>query len=128
MGTTVSSVLKHKGHDVVTVAPQQTVTWVVKVLAQNRIGAVPVINEEGQLIGIISERGRKARPNAGARQVDRGAEGVAVAGEPKAAIVTAGELDQHLADADDRFLLAHTRPRLMLLPWLCGVARRMSMR
>ena len=43
-------------HDVVTVAPQQTVTWVVKVLAQNRIGAVPVINKEGQLIGIISER------------------------------------------------------------------------
>ena len=56
MGTKVSSVLKHKCHDVVTVAPQQTITWVVKVLAQNRIGAVPVINEEGQLIGIISER------------------------------------------------------------------------
>jgi CBS domain-containing protein len=56
MGTKVSSVLKHKGHDVVTVAPGQTVTWVVKVLAQNRIGAVPVINNEGQLIGIISER------------------------------------------------------------------------
>jgi len=30
MGTTVSSVLKHKGHDVVTVAPHQTVTWVVE--------------------------------------------------------------------------------------------------
>ena len=56
MGTKVSSVLKHKGHDVVTVAPQQTVAWVVKVLAENRIGAVPVINDEGQLIGIISER------------------------------------------------------------------------
>ncbi len=56
MGTTVSSVLKHKGHDVVTVAPQQTVTSVVEVLARNRIGAVPVINEEGRIIGIISER------------------------------------------------------------------------
>ncbi len=56
MGTKVSSVLTHKGHEVVTVAPQQTVAWVVKVLAQNRIGAVPVISEEGQLIGIISER------------------------------------------------------------------------
>jgi CBS domain-containing protein len=42
MGTKVSSVLEHKGHDVVTVAPRQTVTSVVKVLAQNRIGAVPV--------------------------------------------------------------------------------------
>jgi CBS domain-containing protein len=56
MGTKVSSVLKHKGHDVVTVAPQQTVSWVVRVLAENRIGAAPVINEEGQLVGIISER------------------------------------------------------------------------
>lgn len=56
MGTKVSSVLKHKGHDVVTVTPHQTVAWVVKVLTQNRIGAVPVINQEGQLIGIISER------------------------------------------------------------------------
>src|SRR6266481_6957440 len=56
MGTKVSSVLKHKGHDVVTVAPQQTVAGVVKVLTQNRIGAVPVINEDGQLVGIISER------------------------------------------------------------------------
>ncbi len=56
MGTKVSSVLKHKGHDVVTVAPQQTIMSVVKVLVQNRIGAVPVINEECQLIGIISER------------------------------------------------------------------------
>ena len=53
MGTKVSPVLKHKGHDFVTVAPQQTVAWVVKVLTQNRIGAVPVINVEGQLIGII---------------------------------------------------------------------------
>ena len=56
MGTKVSSVLKHKGHDVVRVAPHQTVASVVKVLTQNRIGAVPVINETGQLVGIISER------------------------------------------------------------------------
>ena len=56
MGTKVSSVLKNKGYDVVTVAPHQTVASVVKVLTQNRIGAAPVINEKGQLIGIISER------------------------------------------------------------------------
>ena len=56
MGTEVSSVLKHKGHNVVTVAPQQTVALVVNVLARHRIGAVPVMNEEGQLMGIISER------------------------------------------------------------------------
>jgi CBS domain-containing protein len=56
MGTKVSSVLKHKGHDVLTVGPQQTISSVVKLLAQNRIGALPVINPDGRLIGIISER------------------------------------------------------------------------
>jgi CBS domain-containing protein len=56
MGTKVSSVLKHKGHDVLTVGPEQTVASVVKLLAQNRIGALPVVNPDGRLIGIISER------------------------------------------------------------------------
>ena len=56
MGTKVSSVLKHKGHEVVTVTPDQTVARVVRLLAQNRIGALPVINPDGRLIGIISER------------------------------------------------------------------------
>jgi CBS domain-containing protein len=56
MGTKVSAVLKHKGYLVFTVAPQQTVASVIKVLTRNRIGAAPVINEEGQLVGIISER------------------------------------------------------------------------
>ena len=56
MGTQVSSVLQHKGREVVTVTPAQTVRSVAKVLAQHRIGAVPVVNEEGHLLGIISER------------------------------------------------------------------------
>jgi CBS domain-containing protein len=56
MGTKVSAILKHKGHHVVTVALHQTVASVVEVLAQNRIGAAPVINEQGKLVGIISER------------------------------------------------------------------------
>jgi CBS domain-containing protein len=56
MATKVSSILKHKGHQVVSVAPHHTVASVVKVLTQNRIGAAPVIDEEGRLVGIISER------------------------------------------------------------------------
>lgn len=56
MGTQVSSVLQHKGREVVTVTPAQTVRAVAKVLAQHRIGAVPVVNEDGHLLGIISER------------------------------------------------------------------------
>ena len=56
MEARVSGILKQKGDRVVTVAPQQTVASVVEVLAKNRIGAAPVINQEGQLVGIVSER------------------------------------------------------------------------
>ena len=56
MGTQVSSVLEHKGYAVVTVGPDQTVTSVIKVLSDNRIGAVPVIGDDGHIMGIISER------------------------------------------------------------------------
>lgn len=56
MAAKVSDVLRHKGHDVVTVAPQQTVASVVKLLTQNRIGAAPVIGQHGEIAGIISER------------------------------------------------------------------------
>jgi CBS domain-containing protein len=56
MGTRVSSVLQHKGRRVVTVTADETIPGVVKVLAENRIGAVPVIGDDGSLMGIISER------------------------------------------------------------------------
>lgn len=56
MEARVSVVLKHKGHQVVTVAPRQSVASVAKVLTQSRIGSTPVIDEKGRLVGIISER------------------------------------------------------------------------
>jgi len=56
MATKVSSVLEIKGHKVVTGAPRDTVAALVKVLSVNRIGAAPVVNDEGRLAGIISER------------------------------------------------------------------------
>ena len=56
MEAKVSAVLKLKGHTVVTVAPHHAVAAVVKLLTQNRIGAVPVMSESGELVGIVSER------------------------------------------------------------------------
>jgi CBS domain-containing protein len=56
MATRVSDVLKEKGHHVVTVEPEQTVASVAKILTQHRIGAAPVTEQPGRLIGIISER------------------------------------------------------------------------
>lgn len=56
MTTTVLDVLKHKGDSVVTVVADQTIASVVGVLTRNKIGAAPVADRDGQLIGIISER------------------------------------------------------------------------
>jgi CBS domain-containing protein len=56
MATKVSAVLEQKGHKVVTVAPRDTVRFLVEVLSHNRIGAAPVVDEAGRLAGIISER------------------------------------------------------------------------
>jgi CBS domain-containing protein len=56
MATKVSAVLEIKGHNVITVAPRDTVATLVSVLSANRIGAAPVIDEAGGLVGIVSER------------------------------------------------------------------------
>lgn len=53
---TVAAILKHKGHQVTTVEPTVTIARVMEVLCEHRIGAVLVINESGQLLGIVSER------------------------------------------------------------------------
>ncbi len=53
---TIAAILKHKGADVATIAPTATVAEVAAVLAEQRIGALPVIDRAEQLLGIISER------------------------------------------------------------------------
>ena len=56
MEAKVSDVLRHKGDRVVTVMPQQTVAAAVQLLTKNRIGAAPVVDEQGRVVGIVSER------------------------------------------------------------------------
>ncbi len=52
----VAQILSRKGSAVVTVTPSETLQGVVKLLAQNRIGAVVVLDGKGGLAGIVSER------------------------------------------------------------------------
>ncbi len=54
--TTVAAILKHKGYQVTTVSPTLTIDQVAGVLAEQRIGAVLVVDSTGQLLGIVSER------------------------------------------------------------------------
>lgn len=52
---TIAAVLQTKGNEVETISADETLTRVVEILAERRIGALPVI-EDGRIAGIISER------------------------------------------------------------------------
>jgi CBS domain-containing protein len=53
---TIAAILKHKGHRISAVAPTATIAAVSQTLAEHRIGAVLVMDDAGQLLGIVSER------------------------------------------------------------------------
>jgi CBS domain-containing protein len=52
----VSDVLKGKGGRVVTIDAKATVAEAIARLVQNNIGSLPVVDEAGALIGVLSER------------------------------------------------------------------------
>ncbi|WP_336966076.1 CBS domain-containing protein [Sphingobium aquiterrae] len=52
---TIAAILQGKGDEVIEVSPQESVLSVIKLLAERRIGCVPVV-ENGEVIGIFSER------------------------------------------------------------------------
>lgn len=52
----VARILKDKGRSVVTGAPNASMKQIVKTLTDNKIGALVICDEHGQIAGIISER------------------------------------------------------------------------
>ncbi len=48
--------LKIKSRPVITIGPNETASVAIQKLVENDIGALPVCNEKGVLLGIISER------------------------------------------------------------------------
>jgi CBS domain-containing protein len=69
--STVAGILKHKGYTVLTVHPDARISDVAAILAENRIGAVLVIDEAEQMLGIVSERDIvRALAGNGPRTVD----------------------------------------------------------
>lgn len=53
---TVAAILKHKGADVARVLPTDRISDVSKLLSDKKIGAVLVLDQAGQVLGIVSER------------------------------------------------------------------------
>ena len=52
----VSDILKSKGEKVISLGATEPVSAAVALLAENRIGAVLVVNDRGDIAGILSER------------------------------------------------------------------------
>lgn len=52
----VASLLKAKGRAVATAAAETPLLGIVDKLAEKRIGAIVIVNERGEVIGIVSER------------------------------------------------------------------------
>lgn len=52
----IKDILRHKGEDVFSVGPGEDVTAVSRALSQHRIGAALVRDQDGNVLGIISER------------------------------------------------------------------------
>lgn len=53
---TVAAVLRQKGASVISVLPETTVAEAARIIAERRIGAVVVLDAQGRLAGILSER------------------------------------------------------------------------
>ncbi|MCX6463906.1 MAG: CBS domain-containing protein [Pseudonocardiales bacterium] len=64
----IADVLRNKGSEVATVAPDATVTELIATLAERNVGALPVV-DGGRLVGIVSERDVVRRLHAGGAAV-----------------------------------------------------------
>ena len=52
----IRDLLKIKGRQVITIRPNETVAAAIQKLAEYDRGSIPVCNEKGELVGIITER------------------------------------------------------------------------
>jgi CBS domain-containing protein len=53
---TVKAILQRKGHDVMTIGPDETLADAIRLLAEHRIGALVITNGDRKIAGILSER------------------------------------------------------------------------
>ena len=56
METPVGTLLKIKGHEVVTTSPTTTIFDAVKQMEESHIGSLPVVDNAGKIVGMLTER------------------------------------------------------------------------
>ena len=72
---TVRDVLKNKKGEICSVGPKATVFEALKLMREKEIGALMVMDESGQVFGIVSERDYAARSISSKIEGDRGRRG-----------------------------------------------------
>lgn len=102
----VAAVLKRKGHQVITTAPEATVAAVIELLTDNRIGAVLVMDGE-RIAGIISERDIIR---------DLARRGAAILDKPVAELMTRDVLHCRPSDTIAEVMTVMTQKRIRHLP------------
>ena len=58
----VASILAQKGREVVTAPPDRSLQDVATILAERKIGAIVITNNEGKVLGMIFEKPREGPP------------------------------------------------------------------
>ncbi|RUX66243.1 CBS domain-containing protein, partial [Mesorhizobium sp. M7A.F.Ca.CA.004.08.2.1] len=53
---TVKAILERKGHDVLTLGPNEKLSEAIRILAEHKIGALVITNGDRKIVGILSER------------------------------------------------------------------------
>jgi CBS domain-containing protein len=113
----VQAILEVKGHDVVTTRPETSIADVCRLLQRRRIGAVPVVDDAGTILGILSERDMVAGLSE---------HGVAVVGLTAAQLMTRQVRHCHPDDSIGEIMAVMTNRRVRHLPVidegrLCGL-------
>lgn len=103
----VSAILKGKGSAVVTANPTDTLHQISKLIAEHRIGAVIVAEQDGRPLGIVSERDIvNALAASGARTLDK----------PASEVMTRNLLTCEPGNSIDELMTIMTNSRVRHLP------------
>ena len=105
----IADVLRYKGHDVVTIGPDESVRRLLDVISEHRVGAVIVSGTSGAVDGIVSERDVVVRLQR---------EGDAILDGPVSRIMTVEVHTTTPAEKVDEVMLQMTDHRVRHLPVL----------
>jgi len=103
----VASILKHKGRECTTIKQNETVSEAVRALSEKNIGALVVLDDTGDIAGIVSERDIVANLANGSAEL---------LGAPVSRIMTRDVFTCSPSDTTEQLMTQMTNSRIRHLP------------